>query len=46
MINLLLQYPYFIGYTKNCKKKNHEYDLFRFIFQKYIKKSNKNVRSV
>ena len=35
MINLLLQYPIFYRlYQKTVRKKNHEYDLFEFIFQK------------
>ncbi len=41
MINLLLQYPLFYRlYQKIVRKKNHEYDLFKFIFSE-IKKNNK-----
>ncbi len=41
MINLLLQYPIFYRlYQKTVRKKNHEYDLFEFIFSE-IKNKNK-----
>lgn len=40
MINLLLQYPIFYRlYQKMVRKKNHEYDLFKFIFSQ-IHKNN------
>ena len=40
MINLLLQYPLFYRlYQKTVRKKNHEYDLFRFIFSEIHKKN-------
>ena len=39
MINLLLQYPVFYRlYQKTVRKKNHEYDLFKFIFSEIYKK--------
>lgn len=41
MINLLLQYPIFYRlYQKTVRGKNHEYDLFKFIFSE-ISKENK-----
>ncbi len=40
MINFLLQYPIFYRlYQKTVRKKNHEYDLFKFIFSEINKKS-------
>ena len=39
MINLLLQYPILYRlYQKIVRKKNHEYDLFKFIFSQIYKK--------
>ena len=39
MINLLLQYPILYRlYQKIVRKKNHEYDLFKFIFSRIYKK--------
>ena len=41
MINLILQYPLFYRlYQKTVRKKNHEYDFFKFIFSQ-IHKNNK-----
>jgi hypothetical protein len=43
MINLLLQYPLFYRlYQKTVRKKNHEYDLFKFIFSEISK--NKKIK--
>ena len=40
MINLILQYPLFYRlYQKTVRKKNHEYDLFKFIFSEIHKKN-------
>ena len=40
MINLLLQYPLFYRlYQKTVRKKNHEYDLFKFIFSEIHKRN-------
>ena len=43
MINFLLQYPLFYRlYQKTVRKKNHEYDLFKFIFSEICK--NKKIK--
>ena len=43
MINFLLQYPLFYRlYQKTVRKKNHEYDLFKFIFSEISK--NKKIK--